>query len=340
MARACVAARRRARSLAPSEALRSCQRSTSCAGRRATAKWASRVSPASRRSRRRSAAQGSSVQPSEPDKRARGSAFAALKARAIRLPRHFPAQRQRGEGVGTAPRPARPARKDERALRRARGGNEKILKGGVRPAIVAGAEGHGEGKRQFHFPRRWRAVFQARLEKKRAILGRERRGEGDVHAGKSAFVLRPSGVKARAALKEIRFVPAARRAGEEAESAALVQQIAEATVGQHALAGVERAAARGEQRRRSRAEEQMRVHESIFRPPRARDAIFGAARPFGARAPRAAGAVSRGPKAFPPAAARGREPRGCFQSSARSRRPPARWPAPPAPCPDDAPYSF
>ena len=30
-------------------------------------------------------------------------------------------------------------------------GNEEILKGGVRPAIVAGAEGHGEGKRQFHF---------------------------------------------------------------------------------------------------------------------------------------------------------------------------------------------
>ena len=46
----------------------------------------------------------------------------------------------------------------------------------------------------------------------------------------------PIGVKARAALKEIRFVPAARRAGEEAKSAALVQQIAEATVGQHALA--------------------------------------------------------------------------------------------------------
>ena len=103
---------------------------------------------------------------------ARGSAFAAFKALAIRLPCHFSAQRQRGEGVGTAPRPARPARKDERALRRARGGNEEILKGGVRPAIVAGAEGHGEGKRQFHFPRRWRAVFQARLEKKRAILGR------------------------------------------------------------------------------------------------------------------------------------------------------------------------
>ena len=103
---------------------------------------------------------------------ARGRAFAAFKARAIRLPCHFSAQRQRGEGVGTAPRPARPARKDERALRRARGGNEEILKGGVRPAIVAGAEGHGEGKRQFHFPRRRRAVFQARLEKKRAILGR------------------------------------------------------------------------------------------------------------------------------------------------------------------------
>ena len=63
---------------------------------------------------------------------ARGRAFAAFKARAIRLPCHFSAQRQRGEGVGTAPRPARPARKDERALRRARGGNEEILKGGVR----------------------------------------------------------------------------------------------------------------------------------------------------------------------------------------------------------------
>ena len=206
--------------------------------------------------------------------------LAAFKAGAVGLPRNLPARGQRGERPGTAPRPARPAREGKRALPYARGRDKKALEGGVRPAVLAGTERHGERERQFHFPGRRGGVFQAQLVEKRPILGRKRRVQGDVHAVQGAFVARAAGVEAGAALQKSRL-PTARRTGGETDVAAGVEQVAKAAVGQDALAGVEGAAAGGQKRRRPRAKEQVRVHEAVFRASQAGDAILGMARVVG-----------------------------------------------------------
>ena len=214
-------------------------------------------------------------------KRARRVSFAALEAGAIRLPGHFPARRQRDKRIGRAPRPARSAREHKRALRRARGGCEKALEGGMRPAIIARTERHGEGERHLQFPRRRRAVMQAQREEKRAVLRRKRGGERNVHAVDGALVMRAAGIEAGAAVEEVGLLPCARRVCRETDSAARIEQVAKAAVGQDAFAGKQRAAAGREQRRRPRAKEQMRVHEAVLCAPCAGDAVFGAPRALG-----------------------------------------------------------